>query len=204
MSAPLAAALRAAAGRPALAIYLLALLALGFKWLSPLSSFHDNAGWSDVLVAAAAVAWLVERARERSFPRPRLFHLALALWLAAALLSLAFADAKGTGARNVLLLAELAVLAVLTSEFASDRDGLAAIVVTVALTALGTAALALAGLVLFYAGESTSLIGAYGEQFIAVGQLRARHGGLRHARRCSRATASSRRRWWRARTRRCP
>jgi hypothetical protein len=152
--------------RPAFALYLLALATLGFKWLSPLSSFQETAGWTDLLVAFAALAWVVERARARSFPKPRLFHLALALWIAAALLSLAFADAKGTGARNVLLLFELAVLAVLTSEFASERGGLHAIVVVIAGVSLVTAALAALGLALFYAGESTSLIGAYGEQFI--------------------------------------
>jgi len=152
--------------RPAFALYLLALATLGFKWLSPLASFQENAGWTDVFVAVAALAWIVERAVARSFPRPRLFHLALALWLAAALLSLAFADAKGTGARNFLLLCELAALAVLTSEYASDRDGLRAIVVVIAAVSLVTASLAALGLALFYLGEDTSLIGVYGEQFI--------------------------------------
>jgi hypothetical protein len=159
-------ALRAARERPALALYLLALAALGFKWLSPLSGLYERAGWTDLLVAAAALAWVAERARARRFPKLRLFHLALALWIAAALVSLAFADAKGTGARNVLLLLELAVLAVLTSEFASERRGLQAIVVVIAGVSLVTAALAALGLALFYAGESTSLIGGYGEQFI--------------------------------------
>jgi hypothetical protein len=153
--------------RPAFALYLLALATLGFKWLSPLSSFQETAGWTDVLVALSALAWLVERARARSWPRPRLFHLALALWIAAGLLSLAFADAKGTGARNVLLMLELAVLAVLTSEFASDRRGLQAIVAVIAGVSLMTAALAAIGLGLFYAGERTSLLGVYGEQFVA-------------------------------------
>ena len=88
--------------RPAFALYLLALATLGLKWLSPLSSFQENAGWTDVFVALAALAWLAERAVAQSFPRLRLFHLALALWLAAALLSVAFADAKGTGARAEL------------------------------------------------------------------------------------------------------
>ena len=159
-------ALRVARERPAFALYLLALAGLGFKWLSPLSSFHQTAGWTDLLVALAAAAWVAERARARSFPSPRLFHLALALWIAAGLLSLAFADAKGTGARNVLLMFELAVLALLTSEFAWDRAGLRAIVLVITGVSLVTAALAALGLALFYAGKDTSLIGAYGEQFI--------------------------------------
>ena len=62
---------------------------------------------------------------------------------------------------------ELAVLALLTSEFASERRGLRAIVVVIAGVSLVTAALAALGLALFYAGEHTSLIGAYGEQFVA-------------------------------------
>jgi hypothetical protein len=153
--------------RPAFALYLLALAMLGFKWLSPLSSFQETAGWTDVLVALAALAWLAERSRARTFPQLRLFHLALALWIVAGLLSLAFADAKGTGARNVLLMLELAALAVLTSEFASDRRDLQAIVVVIAGVSLATALLAAVGLGLFYAGETTSLLGAYGEQFVA-------------------------------------
>jgi hypothetical protein len=152
--------------RPAFALYLLALAALGFKWLSPLSSFQETAGWTDVLVALSALAWLAERARARRWPRLRLFHLALGLWIAAGLLSLAFADAKGTGARNVLLMVELAALAVLTSEFASDRRNLQAIVVVIAGVSLTTVFLAAVGLGLFYAGETTSLLGVYGEQFV--------------------------------------
>jgi O-antigen ligase len=152
--------------RPAFALYLLALATLGFKWLSPLSSFQETAGWTDVFVALAALAWLAERAATRSFPTLRLFHLVLALWLAAALLSVAFADAKGTGARNFLLLCELAALAVLTSQYASERAGLRAIIVVIAAVSLVTAGLAALGLLLFYLGEDTSLIGGYGEQFI--------------------------------------
>jgi hypothetical protein len=141
--------------RPAFALYLLALATLGFKWLSPLASYQETAGWTDVFVALAALVWLAERATTRSFPSLRLFHLALALWLAAALLSLAFADAKGTGARNVILLCELAALAVLTSEYASEREGLRAIVVVIAAVSLVTATLAALGLALFYLGEDT-------------------------------------------------
>lgn len=152
--------------RPAFAPYLAALATLGFKWLSPLSSFQETAGWTDVLTALAALAWLAERVRSGAFPKPRLFHLALALWLGAALFSLAFADAKGTGARNVLLLCELAALALLTSEYASERRQLHAIVVVIASVSVVTAALTALGFALFYAGETTSLIGAYGEQFV--------------------------------------
>jgi hypothetical protein len=160
-------AARAAIERPALGLYLLALAALGWKWLSPLSSLYERAGWSDALFAAAAVAWIVERARARELPRPRAFHLALALYIAAAIFSAGFAEAQGTAARNVLLVIELAVLALLTSEFASDARGRDAIVLVVTALALATSALGAVGLALFYAGVDTSLIGVYGEQFIA-------------------------------------
>ena len=161
--------------RPAFALYLLALATLGFKWLSPLSSFQETAGWTDLLVAVAALAWVAERARVRSFPKPRLFHLALALWIAAALLSLALADAKGTGARNVLLLFELAVLAVLTSEFASERGGLQAVVVVIAAVSLVTAVLAALGLALFYAGREHVADRRLRREVRPIGQLRARN-----------------------------
>ena len=156
----------AAARSPALALYLLALAALGWKWLSPLSGLYERAGWSDALLALAALAWLWERVRGGDLPRPRGFHLALAAYVAATALSALFAEAQGTAARNLLLVAELAVLALLTSEFASSRPGRDAVVLVVAALAAVTAALAAVGLALFYLGVDTSLVGAYGEQFI--------------------------------------
>jgi hypothetical protein len=83
------------------------------------------------------------------------------------MISAAFAESQGTGLRNLVLVAELAVLAALTSEFASDRDGLNGIVLVVTGMALVTGALAVVGFGLFYAGVHTSLTGHYGEQFIA-------------------------------------
>jgi hypothetical protein len=158
-------AARAGLARPALGLYLLALLALGWKWLSPIASLYERAGWSDILIALAAAAWARERIQARSLPAVRPFHLTLAAYLAWATVSTAFAVDRGTAATNLLLMAELAVLAVLTSELAVEREARDAIVVAVAVVALATAALALIGLGLFYAGEHTSLIGVYGEQF---------------------------------------
>jgi hypothetical protein len=159
--------LRYSRERPAFALYLLALAALGWKWLSPISAAYERAGWSDILMAAATAAWLIERTRSRSFPRPRPFHLLLLAYVGVTLVSAVFADAQGTGARNLLLVTELAVIALLTSEFASDEDGLNGIVLVVTALALLTAALAVIGIALFYAGVRTDLIGNYGEQFIA-------------------------------------
>jgi O-Antigen ligase len=151
---------------PAFALYLAALAALGFKWLSPLDTFYARAIWSDLLVAAAAGLWLGDLARRRERPTLRIFHLALGLYLAAGVLSLGFAANQELGAKNVLLMAELAVIAILTSEFASDPKRLTAIVLVIALVALYTAILAFVALALFYAGVETSLLGAYGEQFV--------------------------------------
>jgi len=160
-------ALRASRERPALALYLLGLAALGFKWLSPISSVNEQAGWSDILFAAAGAAWLFECIRERRFPALRAFHLLLLAFAGLTLISAAFAEAQGTGARNFLLVCELLAIAFLTSQFASGRGGLEAIVFVVTAVALATGLLAVIGLALFYAGVHTSLIGHYGEQFIS-------------------------------------
>jgi hypothetical protein len=159
--------LSAARRRPSYGIYLLALAALGWKWLSPISAAYERAGWSDILIAAAAAAWLLERLRAHSLPRVRPFHLLLLAFVAITLVSAAFADDRGTGARNLLLVIELAVIALLSSEFASNDDGLGGIVLVVTGLSLITGALALVGLALFYADVHTSLIGHYGEQFVA-------------------------------------
>jgi hypothetical protein len=149
----------AARERPALALYLLALLTLGWKWLSPLSSFYSRAEWCDVLIAAAAAAWAWEHVRDRRLPRPRAFHIVLGAYLLLVVLS---GLAAGSGGRTVLLVFELAVLAILSSDFASDPRGRDGIVLAVAAVALLTGALTLIALVLFYAGVHTGLLGDYG------------------------------------------
>lgn len=158
--------LQATPDRAAFAFYLVALAGLGFKWLSPLSTFSGRAIWSDVLVAGAGVLWVWGRVRGRSLPRIRTFHLALGLYLGAGVLSAAFAANQGRAEENVLLMLELCVLALLTSEFASEPKRLKAIVLVICLVSLYAAVLAIIGLALFYAGIDTSLLGAYGEQFI--------------------------------------
>src|SRR4051794_15844380 len=143
-------ALAAARGPPALALYLLALGTLGWEWLSPISSLYPRGGGGDVLVAAAAVAWAWELLRERRLPRPRPFHLLLGGYLALVVLS---ALASGTGGKTVLLVLELAVLALLSSEFASDPHGWDGIVLVVAGVALFTAVVTLLAPGVFFAGR---------------------------------------------------
>jgi hypothetical protein len=160
LSAPSFSAARA---RPAFALYLLAIATLGFKWLSPLSFFYERAEWCDVFVAAAAVAWGLEWVRRPRMPSLRPFHLFLGLYVLLAAASMVAAGATGTGLRNVLLIVELAVLALLSADFASEREGRQAIILVVAGVSLFTAALTAAGLALFYAGVDTGLLGGYGQ-----------------------------------------
>jgi hypothetical protein len=155
--------LRQARTQPAYGLYLLALAALGFKWLSPISSVQEHGGWSDVLVAAAALAWLIDRVRTGTFPRPRAFHFLLLAFVALTLISALFAEDHATAARNVLLATELAVLAFLSSEFASARERLNGMVFVVAALALLTGVLAVTGLGLFYLDVHTSLLSGYGD-----------------------------------------
>ena len=160
----------AIAARPSFGLYLAALAVLPFRWLSPLAEVSSRSTWTDVLVALAVVTWAWERARSgRLVPGSALrpFYLALAVFVALTALSGVFADDRRDAVINVAVTAELVALAVLTGDYARGRRERDAIVVVVMLGALATAALALAGLALFYAGEDTGLIGVYGEQFIA-------------------------------------
>ncbi len=155
-------ALAAARARPALALYLLALATLGWKWLSPLSSYYSRGEWCDVFVGLAALALGWERIKERRLPRLRPFHLVLGAYVLLAAASAVAAGAGGGEMRTVLLILELAVLAVLSSVFASDQPGRDGIVLVVAGVALFSAVLTVVALLLFYAGIDTSLVSGYG------------------------------------------
>ena len=154
--------LRAARNRPSFGLYLIALGLLPVKWLSPFS--HEQAGWTDVFVAAATAVWLLEIVRHRRWRRLRAPHYGLVAYLAAGALSAVFATTShSTAAENLLIILELVALAILTSDFARDETGRRAIVLVVLFDTLLTAALAVAALALFYAGVSTSLLSAYGD-----------------------------------------
>jgi hypothetical protein len=156
--------------RPAFGLYLLAVATLPLKWGSPLAGAYERAGWADVLVAAATVAWVWEHrhAGVRRRRRPQAWQLALAAYVLISLLSAAVvAPGSTTSWETVLLMVELAFLAVLTADFGRDADLRAALAVVVVVMSLVTVALALVGLLLFYVGVHTSLIGPYGEQLTA-------------------------------------
>jgi hypothetical protein len=148
---------------PAAVSWLAAIGALAFRWASPLGGLVENAILADVLIAAAALLFAVDllRGRERIRWRPwQLWLAGYVAWIAVA--GLAAID-RHEAAKDLLLVAELAVLAVMTATFAS-QPVLARLLARVTLTAaLVTAAFALIGLLLFYAGHETGLLGRYGD-----------------------------------------
>lgn len=150
--------------RLVLVLYLTSLSLLPWTWFPPFPWLHEHAQWSDAVFAAAAVAWLIERWQLGNWPRLRPPFLALSLYLLFSCLSLLVAAPDRLAAAPKLLgVAGLTAIALITSDLAS-RDGVSrSIAWTVAITSLLTAAAAVAGLVLFYAGLSSRLIGIYGE-----------------------------------------
>lgn len=117
-----------------------------------------------MIFAGAATAWLIERWQLGEWPRLRSANAGLALYFLFALLSaLLAAPSPEAAAPKLLGVAELCTLAFITSDLAS-RPGLSPkIARAIVLTSLVTAGAAIAGLLLFYAGEASPLIGIYGE-----------------------------------------
>jgi hypothetical protein len=157
--------------RPSFALYLAALAALPFAGIVPIGVLSEHSSWTDVLVGAAAVAWILEMGRaprkHRAGPL-RAVYIAFGAFLASTALSaLLAAPDHRDAAVDVLLSAELVVLALLTADYARSRKRLNAIVLVIALGAIATILLAALGVALFYLGFDTSLTGVYGEQFIA-------------------------------------
>jgi len=156
------------ATRLSLALYLVSLALLPWSWFPPFPYLHEHAQWSDVVFAAAAAAWAVASVvggwRAGKWPRLRLIHAALGLYLGAATLSLLLASANWqAGAWKFLGMMELCLLVVITSDLASRPRVSQAITRVVAVTSLVTSIAAIAGLALFYAGVETNLIGSYGD-----------------------------------------
>ena len=152
---------------PAFGVYLLALAVLPFRWLSPAGSLQQHAEWTDILVAVAAMLWLVQKVRAGALRRSlRTWQLPLGLYVALGAVSYALAvPGRGASATTVLLMAELAVLAAITADFAGEPQRRRAIARVIAASAGATVLLGALALILFYAGAHSGLIGAYGEQF---------------------------------------
>ena len=147
-----------------LALYLISLFLLPWTWFPPFPWLHEHAQWSDAVFAATAVAWLVERWQLGKWPRFRSAHTGLALYLVFACLSLLLAaPSLREGVPKLLGVAELCTLAFITSDLASRPGIRPAIARTIAATSLVTFVAAIAGLVLFFTGAGSQLIGIYGE-----------------------------------------
>lgn len=147
-----------------LGLYCFSLVLLPWTWFPPFPWLHEHAQWSDAVFAAAAISWLIERWRFGNWPRLEPVHLGLACYFLFSCLSLFFASPHpASGLAKLVGIGELCTLAFITSDLAS-RPGVSrgigrAIVVSALLTALA----AVTGLVLFYVGTGSQLIGIYGE-----------------------------------------
>jgi hypothetical protein len=150
---------------PAFACYLLALAVLPFRWLSPLEDFYATSQLTDVLVAVAALLWLFERIRDRDLMRAfRLWQVPLGIYLALSCASMAVAEpGLGGSWKTVLLTAELAVIAVITADFATDPSRRRLIARVIVASALATIVLGAIALILFYVGDGGGLVGDYGD-----------------------------------------
>ena len=145
-------------------LYVASLTLLPWTWFPPFPWLHEHAQWSDAVFAAAAVAWALERWRRRESPAFRPYHAGLALYFLLAALSLLFASPHPLiGATKLLGVAELCGLAFITSDLATRSDISRKITRVIAITSLLTAGAAIAGLLLFYSGIGSRLIGIYGE-----------------------------------------
>jgi len=150
--------------RIVLALYLASLALLPWSWFPPFPWLHQHSQWSDAVFAAAAAAWLIERWRIGSWPRLQPAHAALGVYFLLALLSLLVAapDPRD-GAAKLAGVAELCTLAFITFDIASRPGVSRRMTQVIAITSIVTAAAGIAGLLLFYGGVTTQLVGSYGD-----------------------------------------
>jgi hypothetical protein len=145
-------------------LYFLTLVLLPWAWFPPFPWLHVHAQWRDAVFAVTAGVWVVERWRAGQWPRLRPTHVAMACYLGAAAVSTAVASPdKRLAVMKLIGMTELCVFAVVTGDLASRPQGPRIIARAIVTTSLLTAAAAIAGIVLFYAGMPTRLIGAYGD-----------------------------------------
>lgn len=160
-----------------LALYLATLALLPWSWFPPFPFLHQHAQWSDSLFALTAIVWLCERWRLKQWPRLNAIHGSMAAYLICAALSVLLASPdKRAGAVKLVGIAELCALAFITSDLAHRPGATRAVGRVVTLTSLAVAVAGVAGLILFYAGVSTRLIGTYGDLQAAAGYARIEAG----------------------------
>ncbi len=156
--------------------YFASLALLAWSWFPPFPWLHEHAQWSDLFVALAALCWLIECVWQHVWPRWRPLHTALAAYGLWALVSWWISSDPQANGWKLLGIAELLILTVLTSELLQRQALVAPFARTIALTSLITAAAALVGLGLFYAGITTRLIGTYGDLVAAPSYARLQAG----------------------------
>jgi hypothetical protein len=145
-------------------LYLTTLGLLPWSWFPPFPWIHQHAQWSDLVFAAAALAWIVEKVLQRERPALHSTHIALALYAAFAVFSFLFtATDWRSGAPKLFGIGELCILALITSELARRPGAMPLMGRVIAITSLLTAAAGIAGIILFYFGIKTRLLGTYGD-----------------------------------------
>jgi hypothetical protein len=149
---------------PSRILYLASLALLPWSSFPPFPWLHEHAQWSDALLALAAGAWVLERARVGSWPRLRAHHAAMAGYCGWAVVShLAAGCEPRAGSFKLLGMAALCALAFLTEDVASRPGGLPAIARTIAWTGLAAGLAALLGVALHQAGVATPLVSHAGD-----------------------------------------
>jgi hypothetical protein len=160
-------------------LYLAALALLPWGGIVRFPWLHENAQWSDVLVAAATAAWAAGLLAARRRPRLRAVHAGLALYVGWAGVSLLAASPRvSSGPAKLLGLAMLAALFVVTSDLMGRPGVPAAVGRTLAATSLLTAVAAAVGVVLSYYGRITPLVGTCGD--LLPGPLSRAQAGFPH------------------------
>src|SRR3990172_6370212 len=81
--------------RVAAALFLLTLALLPWAAIPRFPWLHENAQWSDAVFALAVLAWGAGTVISGRWPRPRLVHAGMALYLGWAALSLVMAPPRG-------------------------------------------------------------------------------------------------------------
>ena len=165
--------------RLARVLYLATLALLPWGALVRFPGLHENAQWSDVVFALAAVAWAAGLVASRRLPRLRAVHAGLALYLGWAAVSLLAASPRAAaGPAKLLGVAMLVALFVVTSDM-MGRPGLpSALGRTLAVTSLLTAAAAVVGVALSWFGTITPLVGTCGD--LLPGPLSRAQAGFPH------------------------
>lgn len=160
-------------------LLLATLFLLPWGGLLRVPALHENAQWSDLVFAAAAIAWAAGLALDRRLPRLRLVHAGLALYLGWALVSYLAAEPRPpAGATKLLGVGMLAALFVITSDHMASRGMPAAVGRTIAATSLLTALAALVGVALSLGGRLTPLVGTCGD--LVPGPLGRPQAGFSH------------------------